>query len=197
MERPKIFLDKSPRIVEYQLKRLDNQRLLLVERKSDDAKYIPVYSAILTRVGMSPQYREEAVEALVKLRDSDPVIILLEALAKFDAEDRSQRRAARQITGMLLRQPGDSLAKAIEPLGDAIDADNPLVRRSGFAGLIVAGQVAEDDVLFLAHLDDGRREIVDRRPIGTTGDQEQSDHDGQEPERRHDISFDTRALGHG
>ncbi|MFP6601532.1 MAG: hypothetical protein VB862_03330, partial [Pirellulaceae bacterium] len=64
---PRVFLDKSLRIVQYQLKRLDNQRLLLVERKTDDAKYAPVYAAILARAGMSPQYREEALKSLVEL----------------------------------------------------------------------------------------------------------------------------------
>ncbi|MDC0317810.1 hypothetical protein OAM37_04695, partial [bacterium] len=57
VEAPKVFLDKSPRIVAYQLKRLDNQRLLMVERKRTDEKYIPVYEAILARIGMSPQFR--------------------------------------------------------------------------------------------------------------------------------------------
>jgi len=61
VQRPKVFLDKSSRIVWYQLNRLDNERLLLVERKTDNAKYAPVFTAILTRAGMSPQYREEAL----------------------------------------------------------------------------------------------------------------------------------------
>ena len=36
---PRVFLDKSPRIVDYQLKRLDNARLLLVETATNDPKY--------------------------------------------------------------------------------------------------------------------------------------------------------------
>ncbi|MCA9264044.1 MAG: hypothetical protein KDA60_09365, partial [Planctomycetales bacterium] len=65
-ERPKVFLDKNRRIVDYQLSRLDNSRLLLVERHADDVKYEPVYAAILTRAAMSPQYREEALQGLVQ-----------------------------------------------------------------------------------------------------------------------------------
>ena len=42
-ERPKVYLDKKRRIVDYQLKRLDNTRLLLVETATDDSKYIPVF----------------------------------------------------------------------------------------------------------------------------------------------------------
>ncbi len=139
VERPKIFLDKSPRIVEYQLKRLDNRRLLLVQRRTDDVKYTAVYTAILTRVGMSPKYREEAVEALVKLEQSNPVAVLLEALAKFDPDDPQQRRTARQLSGMLLGQPSDVLKDQRTSLEAATESDNPLLRSAGFAGLVVAG----------------------------------------------------------
>lgn len=140
---PKVFLDKSPRIVEYQLKRLDNQRLLLVERKTDDKKYIPVYAAILSRVGISPQFREESVEALVKLSDSNPVQILFDALAKFDVEDRDQRRTARQLAAMLLRQPTKTLQTQTEAISEAIESDNPFLQSVGFAALITSGQTDE------------------------------------------------------
>ncbi len=140
IEPPTVFLDKSPRIVEYQLKRLDNQRLLLVERKTNDTKYIPVYAAILARVGMSPQFREEAVEALVKLKDSDPATILLEAMTKLDSQDRDQRRAARQLAGMLLRQKPELLKAQSDAINAATESDNPLIRSIGLAALIVAGQ---------------------------------------------------------
>lgn len=140
IERPKVFLDKSPRVVAYQLKRLDNQRLLLVERKADDAKYVPVYTAILGRVGMSPQFREEAVEALVKLQQSDPVTVLLTAIGEFDADDQPQRRTAKQLAGSLVRLPQEALAGQLEKLSDATESDHSLLRSAGFAGLVVAGQ---------------------------------------------------------
>ena len=98
IEAPKVFLDKSPRIVAYQLKRLDNQRLLMVERRADDAKYIPVYQAILTRTGMSPQYRLESIGSLAKLQKSDPVVVVLSAIDQLDATKREQQRTAGQLT---------------------------------------------------------------------------------------------------
>ncbi len=145
IEPPKVFLDKSPRIVEYQLKRLDNQRLLLVERQTNDTKYIPVYAAILSRVGMSPQYREEAVEALVKLKESDPATILFEAIAKLDSQDRDQRRAARQLAGMLLRQQPNVLEAQSDAINGATESNSPLIRSIGLAALIVSGQA--DDAI--------------------------------------------------
>ncbi len=51
---PRLFLDKNPRIVAFQLKRLDNQRLLLAERSDDDPKYLPVHAEILRREGIPP-----------------------------------------------------------------------------------------------------------------------------------------------
>jgi putative heme-binding domain-containing protein len=140
---PKVFLDKSPRIVEYQLKRLDIQRLLLVERRTDDKKYIPVYTAILSRVGVSPQFREEALAALVKLTESDPVPILLDALGKFDVENRDQRRTARQLVGMLLRQPREVLRSQTEAISAAIESGERFSQSVGFAALIVSGQADE------------------------------------------------------
>ena len=140
IEPPKVFLDKSPRIVEYQLKRLDNQRLLLVERKTNDKKYIPVYGAILSRVGMSPQFREESVEALVKLKESDPATILIDAIGQLDVEDRDQRRAARQLAGILLRQKPDLIKSQSAAIQEATQSDSQLIRSIGLAALIVSGQ---------------------------------------------------------
>ena len=137
---PTVFLDKSPRIVEYQLKRLDNQRLLLVERRTNDKKYIPVYQAILTRVGMSPQFREEAIEALVKLQESNSVDVLMAALDKLDPEDREQRRTGRQLAGMLLRQPADVLKSQSGPLREQLQSDNAMIRSVAAAALINSGQ---------------------------------------------------------
>ena len=140
---PRVFLDKSLRIVQYQLKRLDNQRLLLVERKTDDAKYAPVYGAILARAGMSPQYREEALKGLIQLNRSDAPIELLKALETMDAEDPQQQRTGRQLAAMLLSLPGEQLAAKKEALFESSESDHEMVRSVGYAGLIAAGQQAE------------------------------------------------------
>ncbi len=140
---PKVFLDKSPRIVEYQLKRLDNQRLLLVERKTDDPKYIPVYQAILSRVGMSPQFREEALQALSKLRESDVVSILLETIGKLDETDPDESRTAKQLAEMLLRQPTGDLQAQSETIIEATAEDDDLLRSVAYAALVMAGNAEQ------------------------------------------------------
>src|SRR5688572_29556305 len=77
---PKILLDKSPTVIAYQLKRLSNSQLVALERKADEAKYKPIYQALLTRKGLDKKYREEAVEALTKIGKTDPVSVLLEGI---------------------------------------------------------------------------------------------------------------------
>ncbi|QDT16796.1 alpha/beta fold hydrolase [Alienimonas californiensis] len=137
---PTVFLDKSPRIVEYQLKRLDDARLLLVERETTDPKYAPVYEAILSRPGVSPKERAAALAGLVELNDSDAVAELLRVLEPLGDEDRGDRRAAEQLTNLLLKQPVDALAAKAEALNAAATAENRPLRVAAFAALMQAGK---------------------------------------------------------
>ena len=144
VEPPKVFLDKSPRIVAYQLKRLDNQRLLMVERKTDDAKYVPVYQAILARVGMSPQFRLESLEALAQLQDSDPVTIVMETIDKLDASKREEKRTAKQLATILLGLKSEQLRVKTNVLLDAAQSDNELAASIAVAALLIPGQSQQD-----------------------------------------------------
>jgi putative heme-binding domain-containing protein len=141
LQRPKVYLDKSSLVVWYQLNRLDNERLLLVERKTDDAKYALVYTAILTRAGMSPQYREEALAGLIELNKTDAATEVLAALETIDADDRQQQRTGRQLTRMLLSQPMAVLLAKVGALKTATESDNRMLRAASHAGLIVAGDL--------------------------------------------------------
>lgn len=140
VERPKIFLDKSPRVVEYQLKRLDNTRLLLVERDTTDPKYSPVYQAILIRPGISRKDRDESLNALCTIRKSDPVTQLLDAIAPLDATVRDQKQVGRQLGEMLLQRPATELQMQKSRLQMAAQAMGSIESTVGFAALIVAGE---------------------------------------------------------
>ena len=144
VEAPKVFLDKSPRIVAYQLKRLDNQRLLMVQRKTDDAKYIPVYDSILSRIGMSPQFRQEALKALVTLQKSNPVTVLMNAIGKLDAEDREENRTAKQLAVMLLGLNQAPLKEHSNILWEAIKVDDDLSPSIAAAALLMSNQSETD-----------------------------------------------------
>jgi putative heme-binding domain-containing protein len=138
---PRIFLDKSPRIVAYQLKRLTNEQLLLVERMTDHEKYKPVYTAILVREGMSRQDRDEAVAGLVAIGKSDNVTELISAIDELDSSDAAERRVARQLATMVVSQKKPVLQAKLAALNNAIESESQVLRSTGMAGLIVAGEL--------------------------------------------------------
>lgn len=140
IEPPKVFLDKSPRIVWFQLDRLDNERLLLVERKTDDAKYAPVYLAILTRAGMARQDRDEALVGLVAINKTDAATELLSAWDRLAADNRQDQRTSTQLAAMLVSLPMRELAAKKTALEAAAKSENALLRPVGYAGLIVSGE---------------------------------------------------------
>ncbi|MCA9121173.1 MAG: c-type cytochrome [Planctomycetaceae bacterium] len=149
---PRIFLDKSARVVWYQLNRLTNERLLMVERAMDDPKYAPVYTAILIRAGMANQDRDEALKGLIAINKSDAVAELLAALKGLDDDDKEQQRVGRQLAAMLLQQPMRVLLPKVNDLQAATKEGNRLMRSAGYAGLITAGKA--DVAQQAAHEDD-------------------------------------------
>jgi azurin len=136
VEKPNVLLDKSPRVVAYQLKRLSNAQLILVDRNAGDAKYKPVYEAILTRKGMDSKYREEAVKALAELDKSSPVVVLLDAIGKADPDDKAMPR---ELIGMLMAQKPADLASQKEKIQSlAGDSQIDVVKTAAYAALAVA-----------------------------------------------------------
>ncbi len=135
-QAPRILLDQPLRAVEYQLDRLTNDELALVERKDTDLRYRPVYFALLTRKGLAAPLRDEALAALVKMDKTSPAQVLLEALGKVTADDPS---AADKLVGLLLGQPADALRQQREGFVQAIDAGSgPAVLRGAYGALMAA-----------------------------------------------------------
>jgi azurin len=131
---PPVFLDKSPKIVAFQLKRLSNEQLLAVERKTDHAKYKPVYEAILVRDGMARQFRQEAAEGLAALNKSDPVVEILAGIGRVEADASSA-----ELVSWLLAQKPEVLAaqKAqLEKLGGASQSNS--LKEAVYAALVTA-----------------------------------------------------------
>jgi len=150
---PQIFLDRSPQIVAYQLKRLNNQQLLAVERKTTDPKYKPVYEAILTRKGIDKKFREEAVGALAQLNKSDAVVELLSAIGKTDPEDKS---TPRELIGLLMAQKPADIAKQRDKIQSmATEGQTDLVKQAAYAALAVADQKPDTVWDFAAKNDQG------------------------------------------
>jgi len=140
---PRILYDTSPRAVEYQLARLNNEQLLRVERTGSDAKFRPVHVAILTRRAMPRAVRAEALAAIVKIDGTSPTRVMLEALAKVPPVDAAATESDAQnvdaLLAMLLGQPAATLRQHREALMTAASSSSdPLVRRGAYGALMIA-----------------------------------------------------------
>ena len=137
---PKLYLDSNPRAVQFQLKRLDNERLLLAERKDDDPKYLPVHKEILKRDGMAKQDRQLALDSISKINKSDNVAELLDLIPTLDDTKADERRIAKQLASLLLSQEPDDLKANIDKLTEVTKSENKSLQATGYAGLITAGE---------------------------------------------------------
>lgn len=137
---PKIFLDKSPRIVAYQLGRLDDERLLLVPRSTNDKKYIPVYEAIVGRPAIAAGIREDSLQALAELNDTSIAAEIVAALSKVEPEDAQSQRLVEVLTRSLLAQPKSELSTIGDTLTGAVDSDPGWLRAIAMAALITSGK---------------------------------------------------------
>jgi len=155
---PKVYLDKSPRIVQYQLKRLDNERLLLVERKTDHVRFAPVFEAILKRAGMTAKDREEAIAGLVEIRKTDASHEILSALGTLDDEDPQDARTAKALAKLLLRQPQKDLSNRLADFAGQTSGETRFLRATAHAALISGGQPA---ACFAGDTDDAAQRSID------------------------------------
>jgi azurin len=105
---PRILIDQPLVAVEYQLRRLTNDELARVERKAGDPRYRPVYLALLTRRGLGPDLREEAVAALTKLDGVSRAQAIAGALARLPQDDTATIGA---LLTMLFAEPPAGFAK--------------------------------------------------------------------------------------
>ncbi len=136
---PRVYLDKSPRIVQYQLSRLSADQLLLIETKTDDPKYIPVFTAILSRVGMSPAARESALAGLMAINKSSASVELSQAILSTKLAGQGVARSIDGLAKILFRQPPPDLAADAESLKALCQSDSPQMVAIGCAAMITAG----------------------------------------------------------
>jgi putative membrane-bound dehydrogenase-like protein len=137
--KPLVFLDKTPKIVKFQLDRLPASQLLLIDRSSDAASSRPVYDAILLRPGVSRQDREEAAEALSRLNGTSMVSVLLEGIGQLDLSKKSNRSVMNQLAAILLRQTAADLSENAELLAKETASQNEGLRAVAMAAMIQIG----------------------------------------------------------
>jgi azurin len=103
---PRVILDLPVRQVDYQLARLSNDDLSRLERNPDDARYRPVYMAILTRRGLTRAWRDEAIAVLAKMDRTSVPDVLMEALARVPDDDEL---TSGWLLARMLSEPADVL----------------------------------------------------------------------------------------
>lgn len=133
VEKPVVFLDKSPVIVKYQLGRLSNEQLLLADRETTHPKFIPLWEAILGRPGMAAKFRLEAAEALAKLNKSD---VPTELLAGIKRAPATQPTVLADLSKLLVTQQPADLKKNQAALEALAGGEGPeAARQAAFAAL--------------------------------------------------------------
>ncbi len=163
---PTIYLDKAPRIVEFQLRQLSNQQLVALERKTDHLKYVPIYAALLTRPGLEGKYRREAVQALIALNKSDGCRELLAAITKIDGDTDEDSLAPRralinELGVMLLREKKELLTRRRDDLETlAGDGNDARARETGYAALLIADGELEPALQLTMLKENGQRYLL-------------------------------------
>ncbi len=138
LKKPKIIYT-TPRVVAYQLRRLSNRQLVLVPRDTTDPKYLPVYEALLSRPGLGPQYRTEAIEGLSTLNNSDRVAELIAGLRRLDRVDGTDASVLHELAVQLTTAPSQDLkSKRIVLRQIAAGSQHDLTRRVAFAAIVIA-----------------------------------------------------------
>jgi putative heme-binding domain-containing protein len=150
-DKPVVFLDKSPVIVKFQLGRLSNEQLLLVDRADSHPKFAPVHEAIVARAGIAAKFKADALAALAKIRGTDVPVEILGAIQRLKPEES---KVLPEFGGLLVTQQPAALERQranLEALATG-EAAAP-ARQAAFAALATI-QPAES-VWHLAQLNAG------------------------------------------
>jgi putative heme-binding domain-containing protein len=170
-DAPRVFLDKSPRVVAYQLARLTNEELVRVERRTDHPKYRPVYEALLARGGLEVKYRSEAIEALAVLNKTERTAEILAAVERLDAGAEEPGDVIHDLVHALAMAGKESLLRERGRLeGLARGAAKGVCREIGYAGLVLAERSADAAWALAAERPGGIVDLLRALPMIHDGD---------------------------
>lgn len=144
---PKILIDQPAVAVQYQLNRLSADDLVRLERKPNDPKYRLVYLALLSRRGIEPAVRDEALKVLVTMDRTTPARVLLEALGKVPDADTV---TGDKLMAMLVALPKTELARERAAFVRDVEKPNTTWPIRGALAALYAIDGATTDALTLA-----------------------------------------------
>jgi putative heme-binding domain-containing protein len=133
-----LFLPKSPAAAAYVLGRLSNKDLIEAPRSEF------VYVALLQSKGLERKYRVEALDGLVKVRNTDTLTELIRGIAELDKKGEESEPVLRDLATLLLQnKPAELAAKRTDLEKLATETQLPLTRQIGYASLVTADGSAD------------------------------------------------------
>ena len=155
-KKPRIFFNKNRKIVDYQLRRLSNDQLTLVDRRADDSKFVPLFESFLSRSGLESKYRYEAIKALTVINKTGPVQELLAAIRRADRV-KSNGSVVHDLTHMLSMQSRALVAKRQQLFEQLVEGASTSVVR--MAGYLTLARIAPAEALWT--MAEGNGSLVD------------------------------------
>jgi putative heme-binding domain-containing protein len=127
------FLPKNPVAAAYVLGRLSNKELTAAPRSEF------VYAALLQRKGLERKYRNEALDGLAKIRNSNRLTELLKGMIEFDKKGEESASVLQELSSLLFQlKPEELAAKRAQLERLAADSQFVLTRQIAYASLVIA-----------------------------------------------------------
>ena len=144
-KKPRIFFNKNRKVVDYQLRRLSNDQLTLLDRRTDDPKFAPLFEAFLSRPGLEKKYRREAIAALAVINKTEHVQEIAAAIRRADSL-KNNGSVVHDLTHMLSIESHGAVAKRQQLFEQlAAGARTTVVR---IAGSVALARVVSADALW-------------------------------------------------
>jgi putative heme-binding domain-containing protein len=156
------FAADNPAGAEYVLGNVSTAELVKMARSG------PVYRALLSREGVLPEQRREALAGLAKLHKSDELTELFAAIERLDTHEGQQHGAhvLTDLAQLLTERKADDLARARPRLEQlATKARQPVTRQVAYVMLMTADHSADQTWKLGSRSADTLRDLVEAVPL--------------------------------
>ena len=137
---PLIMLDKPKSIVDYQIRRLSNPKLLATHRMPNDPKYRPLYDAIIKRAGIGKKARQAALVAIAGDAKDGLTVAAIESIKELDNSKPDFRDTFSELAEIVLTQPAENLTAASSHFQNVANNESDALKPLGFAGMAMNGR---------------------------------------------------------
>ncbi|MEC9091600.1 MAG: PVC-type heme-binding CxxCH protein [Planctomycetota bacterium] len=140
---PVVFLDKTRKIIRFQLDRLSDPELMAIKPQPDNPNYALVSLSILASESTPEKNRREALANYSKLTNQDPVSAVLMAF-DFTPSGKEGDQARTQLAKLLARLSPENLQGSQAVIREALAKTNNVTAKSGLFGALVTMNRVEE-----------------------------------------------------